>query len=65
MVGQLSRWNFKNPKGTSTLPKGCVLKIKEIHARVTEFCSENEMRMQDRRTDIRGDDNTPCPHFVG
>ena len=37
----------------------CVSKIKEIHARVTEFCSGNEMR-----TDIRGDANTPRPHFV-
>ena len=28
----------------------CVSKIKEIHARVTEFCSGNEMRHRDGRT---------------
>ena len=47
-------------------------KIKEIHARVTEFCSGNEMRTSGRgmdgrtdgRTDI-GDANTPRHHFVG
>ena len=39
----------------------CVSKIKEIHARVTEFCSGNEMRTSGRGTDIRGDANTPSP----
>ena len=47
----------------------CVSKIKEIQARVTEFCSRNEMRTSGRRTDgrtdIRGNANTPRPHFVG
>ena len=59
----------------------CVSKMKEIHARVTEFCSGNEMQTSGRgtdgrtggqtagrtdgRTDIRGDANTPRPHFVG
>ena len=49
----------------------CVSEIEEIHARVTEFCSGNEMRTSGRtdgrpdRQDIRGDANTPRPHFVG
>ena len=46
---------IKTPKGTSTPPKGCVSKIKEIHARVTEFCYGNEMRTSGRGTDVRRD----------
>ena len=51
----------------------CVSKTIKIHARVTEFCFGNEMqtlgrgtdgRPDGRRTDIRGDANTPRPHFV-
>ena len=58
---------FQKPQKTH------VSKIKEIHAQVTEFCSGNKMRTSGRgtdrrpdgRTDIRGDANTPRPHFVG
>ena len=33
----------------------CVSKMKEIHARVTEFCSGNEMRTSGRGTDGQTD----------
>ena len=36
----------------------CVSKIKEIHARVTKFCSGNEMRTSGRGTDGRPDRRT-------
>ena len=46
-------------------PNGCVLKIKEIHARVTEFCSEKrnaDIQMQDGRpAGGRTSEATPIP----
>ena len=44
----------------------CVSKIKEIHARVTEFCSGNEMRTSGRVTDGHPRRRQSSrPHFVG
>ena len=57
MVGQLSRSISKNPEVAST-PRD-VSKIKEIHARVTKFCSGNEMRTSGRGSDGRTSEATP------
>ena len=62
---QIKQVKFQKPQKAHLHPLRDVCVKKEIHARVTEFCSGNEMqtsgRGTDGRTDGRTSEATPIP----